>query len=156
MQKLETSSKFMKWQIPRGNAFTKVKKIMKCFTTESLYARSTFSPTKYQKSSDTEEHWRTSSQATLITDTSPGSGNPKAGEVPRWGSVLGITILYLPSEVLTHLPCHRLHLLTTLEFALPKMAIPSSQKLLTRIKVRFDSHFQSGRVTAHFIQHLSL
>lgn len=73
----------------------------------------------------------------LVMETLPLALGTKKLERGKAGRVLGIPILYLPSEVLTHLPCHRLHFLTMLEFALPKTAlpIPSSQKLLTKIKV---------------------
>lgn len=125
MQKLEPPGKIRKWQIQRGNSTTKVNKTMTCFSTEPLYARSTLSSTEHQKSSLKNNFTRYA----CYRDTSSGSGNQKL-ERGQAGRVLGTPILYLPSEVLTHLPCHRLHFLTILESALPKTAlpIPSSQK----------------------------
>lgn len=152
MQKLEPPSKIVKLKIQRGSSVTKVNKTMNCFSTEPLYARSTLSSTKRQESSLRNNL----TSYACYRDTSSASGNPKAGEGQSWESVLGIPTLYLPSELPTQLPCHRLHFLTMLEFALPKMTIPSSEKLLTRIKVRWTVHFWSGKITACFTLHLSL
>lgn len=99
-------------------------------------------------------HWRITSQAMLVTETLPLALGTQKLERGKAGRVSGIPILYLPSEVLTHLPSHRLHFLTMLEFALPKTAlpIPSSQKS----KVRWTVHLSSGKITACFTLHLSL
>lgn len=72
------------------------------------------------KQSIRKVHWRATLQATIITETFPLALGTQKLERGKAGRCFR-NHHSIPLEVLTHLPCHRLHFLTMLEFAPPRI-----------------------------------